>query len=50
MNALYAMVNGKSTPGLHRLTDTDDDGLVNADEYLTNVPGRGEHGLTFPRF
>lgn len=43
-DALYVMVNIGSTPGLHRLTDTNDDGLVDSDEYLMEVSGRGEHG------
>ena len=42
--ALYAMVSNESAPGLHRLIDTDDDGLVDSDEHLVSVPGRGEHG------
>jgi len=43
-DSLYAMVNNKTVSGLHRLTDKNGDGLVDTDEYLMNVPGRGEHG------
>ncbi len=43
-DSLYAMVNGTSEPGLHRLRDTNGDGLVDSDEYCMAVPGSGEHG------
>lgn len=43
-DSLYAMVNGSNEPGLHRLRDTNGDGLVDTDEYCMNVPGGGEHG------
>ncbi len=43
-DSLYAMVNGTSEPGLHRMRDTNGDGLVDSDEYCMNVPGSGEHG------
>ncbi len=43
-DALYVMVHNESNPGLHRLTDKDDDGLVDSDEYLMKVSGSGEHG------
>jgi len=43
-DSLYAMVNSKSAPGLHRLTDTDKDGLVDSDEHLMQIAGGGEHG------
>ena len=42
-DSLYAMVNGPE-PGLYRLRDTDNDGLLDAKEYLMRVPGGGEHG------
>lgn len=42
-DSLYVMVNGPD-PGLYRCKDTDGDGLVDAKEYLMNVPGGGEHG------
>jgi len=43
-DSLYAMVNNKHEPGLHRLTDNNGDGLLDTDEYLMRVVGRGEHG------
>ena len=43
-DSLYAMVNGSNEPGLHRLRDTNGDGLVDSDEYCMAVPGSGEHG------
>ncbi len=43
-DSLYAMVNGSNEPGLHRLRDTNGDGLVDTDEYCMAVPGSGEHG------
>lgn len=43
-DSLYAMVNGGENSGLHRLKDTDGDGLVDADELLMPLPGVGEHG------
>ena len=44
LDALYAMVNNASSPGLHRLTDTNGDGLLDTDEYLLKTAGSGEHG------
>lgn len=43
-DSLYAMVNGGSKSGLHRITDTDGDGLLDKVEHLKFVPGGGEHG------
>lgn len=43
-DSLYAVVNGGDKSGLHRLTDTNGDGLVDADEHCMFVPGGGEHG------
>jgi len=43
-DSLYAVVSNESVPGLHRLTDADNDGLVDSDEYLLKLPGHGEHG------
>lgn len=43
-DSLYAMVNGTSQPGLHRLRDTNGDGLVDSQEFCMTVPGGGEHG------
>ncbi|MFO1066732.1 MAG: hypothetical protein U0892_22975 [Pirellulales bacterium] len=43
-DSLYAVVNGGSESGLHRLRDTNNDGLVDSDEYCMHVPGGGEHG------
>ncbi|WP_437222363.1 c-type cytochrome [Planctomicrobium sp. SH661] len=43
-DALYAVVNGGPGSGLHRLKDTDGDGLLDADEFLMPIPGGGEHG------
>ena len=42
-DSLYAVVNGRGS-GLHRLQDTNGDGLVDASEHLMPVPGGGEHG------
>lgn len=42
-DSLYAMVNEGKT-GLHRVKDTNDDGKVDADEYLMPIEGSGEHG------
>jgi putative heme-binding domain-containing protein len=42
-DSLYAVVNGEQS-GLHRLRDTNGDGLVDTDEYCMELPGRGEHG------
>jgi putative heme-binding domain-containing protein len=43
-DSLYAVVNGGPESGLHRLRDTDGDGLFDSDEYCMHVPGGGEHG------
>jgi putative heme-binding domain-containing protein len=43
-DSLYAVVNGGDQSGLHRLRDTNDDGLVDSDEHCMFVPGGGEHG------
>ncbi|MFO0941898.1 MAG: c-type cytochrome [Pirellulales bacterium] len=43
-DALYAVVNGGPGSGLHRLTDTDGDGLADKDEHLMHIDGGGEHG------
>lgn len=46
-DSLYAVVNagGKSSnSGLHRLRDTNGDGLPDTDDYLMPLPGAGEHG------
>ncbi len=43
-DALYAVVNGGPGSGLHRLTDTDGDGLVDKDEHTMHLDGGGEHG------
>ncbi len=43
-DSLYAVVNGGDKSGLHRLRDTDGDGLVDSDEHCMFVPGGGEHG------
>ncbi len=43
-DSLYAMVNGGDQSGLHRLRDTNGDGLVDSDEHCMYVPGSGEHG------
>ena len=43
-DSLYAVVNGGDKSGLHRLRDTNNDGLVDTDEHLMFVPGGGEHG------
>lgn len=43
-DSLYAVVNGGDKSGLHRLTDTDGDGMVDKDEHCMFLPGGGEHG------
>lgn len=43
-DSLYAVVNGGDKSGLHRLRDTNKDGLVDSDEHCMFVPGGGEHG------
>lgn len=43
-DALYAVVNGGPKSGLHRLTDTDGDGLMDHDEHCMHLDGGGEHG------
>src|SRR5690606_36936438 len=43
-DALYAVVNGGPKSGLHRLKDTDGDGLLDQDEFLMPIAGGGEHG------
>ncbi|SFI43877.1 c-type cytochrome [Planctomicrobium piriforme] len=43
-DALYGVVNGGSNSGLHRLRDTNGDGLVDSDEHLVKMNGGGEHG------
>ena len=42
-DSLYAVVNGRGS-GLHRLHDTDGDGLVDSDEFCMPLQGAGEHG------
>jgi putative heme-binding domain-containing protein len=42
-DSLYAVVNGAGS-GLHRLRDTDGDGLVDSDEFCMPLAGAGEHG------
>jgi putative heme-binding domain-containing protein len=42
-DSLYAVVNGPGS-GLHRLRDTDGDGLVDSDEFCMPLQGSGEHG------
>ncbi|HWL10187.1 MAG TPA: c-type cytochrome [Planctomicrobium sp.] len=42
--ALYGMINGGPNNGLHRLTDSDGDGLVDTSEFLIPIQGAGEHG------
>lgn len=42
-DALYAVVNGRPS-GLHRLTDSDGDGMLDRVELLGPLDGDGEHG------
>ena len=42
-DSLYAVVNGRGS-GLHRLRDTDGDGIVDNDEFCMPLQGAGEHG------
>jgi len=43
-DSLYGMVNGGPNNGLHRLRDTDGDGLMDTSELLMPIEGSGEHG------
>jgi putative heme-binding domain-containing protein len=43
-DSLYAVVNGGPGSGLHRLTDSDGDGMVDKDEHCMHLNGGGEHG------
>ncbi len=43
-NSLYVMVNEGPDKGLHRLTDTKDNGQFDKNEYLLHFDGAGEHG------
>ena len=43
-DSLYVVVNGGEKSGLHRVTDTDNDGELDAAEHLMFLPGGGEHG------
>jgi putative heme-binding domain-containing protein len=43
-DSLYVVVNGGRESGLHRLRDTDGDGVVDKDEFCMHVDGSGEHG------
>lgn len=43
-DSLYVMVNGGAKSGLHRVRDTNGDGILDTAEHLKHVPGGGEHG------
>ncbi len=43
-NSLYVMVNEGPDKGLHRLTDTQNNGTFDKNEYLLPLDGNGEHG------
>ncbi len=43
-DSLYVVVNGGDKSGLHRVRDTNGDGLVDSAEHCMFVPGGGEHG------
>lgn len=43
-DSLYVVVNGGSKSGLHRVTDTDGDGLPDSAEHCMYLAGGGEHG------
>lgn len=43
-DSLYVVVNGGSKSGLHRVTDTDGDGLPDTAEHCMYLQGGGEHG------
>jgi putative heme-binding domain-containing protein len=43
-DSLYVVVNGGSKSGLHRVRDTDGDGLVDSAEHCMQLDGGGEHG------
>lgn len=43
-NSLYVMVNEGPEKGLHRLTDTQNNGTFDKNEYLLPLEGAGEHG------
>ena len=43
-NSLYVMINEGPDKGLHRLTDTQNNGTFDKNEYLVPLEGAGEHG------
>jgi putative heme-binding domain-containing protein len=43
-NSLYVMINEGPDKGLHRLTDTKNNGVFDKNEYLFPLEGGGEHG------
>ncbi|XZE21414.1 c-type cytochrome [Pirellulaceae bacterium SH449] len=43
-DSLYVVVNGGDKSGLHRVRDTDGDGLVDTAEFCMKLDGGGEHG------
>ncbi len=43
-DSLYVVVNGGAKSGLHRVRDTDGDGLVDSAEHCMHLDGGGEHG------
>jgi len=43
-DSLYAVAAHGDQSGLHRLKDTDGDGLVDSDQFLMPIRGGGEHG------
>ncbi|MFN7841760.1 MAG: c-type cytochrome [Pirellula sp.] len=43
-DSLYVVVNGGEKSGLHRVHDTDGDGLVDKAEHCMHLDGGGEHG------
>lgn len=44
LDSLYVMVNGGDQSGLHRVTDSNGDGVLDTAEHCMKVPGGGEHG------
>lgn len=43
-NSLYVMINEGPDKGIHRLTDTQNNGRFDKNEYLLPLEGAGEHG------
>ncbi|WP_437190879.1 c-type cytochrome [Planctomicrobium sp. SH527] len=43
-DSLYGVINGGEHSGLHRMWDSNGDGIIDASEHLIPIAGGGEHG------